>query len=261
MITLIGYAVVLVLVIAGVFAIINKWNERTSNNSNNNSPLSGLSENELIKKFNGLADLLGSSKKRDVDTIAEELKAVLKEYKCRKIEQFVESEQLLTKNKSHLKEEMDKLDIQAHKLESDAKALATNKESLSQEDLESGALIMAQISETKKLKDQLQKTYDENDKRFNQVEKQVKTFNVRYTLKETSISNMIVMAKTSKNISTVDLKLNDLISEFKDKVQDAEIEYNVKSQINGTTDETENPIEFDVNKDKYIEEFKNFVSK
>lgn len=260
MITLIGYAVVLVCVVCGVFAVIRKFN--IANKAEGvDSPLSGLSENELIKKFNGLADLLGSSKKRDVDTIAEELKAVLKEYKCRKVEQFVESEQLLTKNKNHLKEEMDKLDLQAQKLEADAKAIASNKDNLSQEDLECGALIMAQISETKKLRDQLQNTYEENDKRFNAVEKQVKTFNVRYTLKETSISNMIVMAKTSKSISTVDLKLNDLISEFKDKVQDAEIEYNVKSQINGNTEENDNPVEFDLNKDKFIEEFKNFVKK
>ena len=71
---------------------------------------------------------------------------------------------------------------------------------------------------------------------------------------------MIIQAKTTKNISTVDLKLNDLISEFKDKVQDNEIEYNVKAQINGTAEEEEqNSPEFEVNKDKYIEEFKNFV--
>ena len=130
---------------------------------------------------------------------------------------------------------------------------------MTDDDLEAGALIMAQIEETEKLKETLRKTYDENEKRFDTVEKQIKNFNIKYTLKETSITNMIVLAKTSKSISNVDLKLNDLISEFKDKVQDNEIEYNVRSQINGTNDDEANPIEFDLNKDKYIDQFKKFV--
>ena len=102
MITLIGYAVVIVCVVCGGFAVLKKWN-RANEADGIESPLSKLSENELIKKFNGLADSLGTSKKRDLDSIANELTAVLKEYKCRKVEQFIESEQLLLKNKNHLK--------------------------------------------------------------------------------------------------------------------------------------------------------------
>ena len=251
MITLIGYAVVIACVVGCAYAILTKL-------KTTDSPLNSLSENELVKKFNGLATMIGSSSKRNIDSIAEELKQVLKEYKCRKIEQFIESQQLLAKNRNHLNEEIDKLTLQIKKLNNDATALASNN-TMTDDDLEAGALIMAQIEETEKLKETLRKTYDENEKRFETVEKQIKNFNIKYTLKETSITNMIVLAKTSKSISNVDLKLNDLISEFKDKVQDNEIEYNVKSQINGTNDDEANPIEFDLNKDKYIDQFKKFV--
>ena len=257
MIEFIGGVVVLLCVVIVGWSVFSKI-KSNSTSDDGDTPLSKLTENDLISRFNRLTEFLINPGKRTLDDISKELINVLKEYKCRKVEQFVESEQLLAKNRNHLDEQIIKLQNQISKLEADAKAL--KKEKMTDLDYENGALYMAQIAETKKVLDQIKKTREENEKRFENVEKQVKQFNVKYTLKETAISNMIIQAKTTKNISTVDLKLNDLISEFKDKVQDNEIEYNVKAQINGTADEEEqNSPEFEVNKDKYIEEFKNFV--
>lgn len=259
MIEFIGGVVVILCVVIVGYAVFSKFKSNSSS-SDSDTPLSGLSENNLISRFNDLADKLVNPGRRTLDDIAKELTAILKEYKCRKVEQFVESEQLLAKNRNHLDEQILKLKNQITKIKADAKALKKPGVELTQDDIENGALYMAQIAETEKVLEQLQKTRDENEARFENVEKQVKNFNVKYTLKETAISNMIVMAKTTKNISTVDLKLNDLISEFKDKAQDNEIEYNVKSQINGTKEEEDNSPEFEANKDKYMEEFKNFIS-
>lgn len=257
MIEFIGGVVVLLCVVIVGWSVFSKI-KSNSTSDDGDTPLSKLTENDLISRFNRLTEFLINPGKRTLDDISKELINVLKEYKCRKVEQFVESEQLLAKNRNHLDEQIIKLQNQISKLEADAKAL--KKEKMTDLDYENGALYMAQIAETKKVLDQIKKTREENEKRFENVEKQVKQFNVKYTLKETAISNMIIQAKTTKNISTVDLKLNDLISEFKDKVQDNEIEYNVKAQINGTVEEEEqNSPEFEVNKDKYIEEFKNFV--
>ena len=257
MIEFIGGVVVLLCVVIVGWSVFSKI-KSNSTSDDGDTPLSKLTENDLISRFNRLTEFLINPGKRTLDDISKELINVLKEYKCRKVEQFVESEQLLAKNRNHLDEQIIKLQNQISKLEADAKAL--KKEKMTDLDYENGALYMAQIAETKKVLDQIKKTREENEKRFENVEKQVKQFNVKYTLKETAISNMIIQAKTTKNISTVDLKLNDLISEFKDKVQDNEIEYNVKAQINGTAEEEEqNSPEFEVNKDKYIEEFKNFV--
>ena len=257
MIEFIGGVVVLLCVVIVGWSVFSKI-KSNSTSDDGDTPLSKLTENDLISRFNRLTEFLINPGKRTLDDISKELINVLKEYKCRKVEQFVESEQLLAKNRNHLDEQIIKLQNQISKLESDARAL--KKEKMTDLDYENGALYMAQIAETKKVLDQIKKTREENEKRFENVEKQVKQFNVKYTLKETAISNMIIQAKTTKNISTVDLKLNDLISEFKDKVQDNEIEYNVKAQINGTAEEEEqNSPEFEVNKDKYIEEFKNFV--
>lgn len=257
MIEFIGGVVVLLCVVIVGWSVFSKI-KSNSTSDDGDTPLSKLTENDLISRFNRLTEFLINPGKRTLDDISKELINVLKEYKCRKVEQFVESEQLLAKNRNHLDEQIIKLQNQISKLEADAKAL--KKEKMTDLDYENGALYMAQIAETKKVLDQIKKTREENEKRFENVEKQVKQFNVKYTLKETAISNMIIQAKTTKNISTVDLKLNDLISEFKDKVQDNEIEYNIKAQINGTAEEEEqNSPEFEVNKDKYIEEFKNFV--
>ena len=257
MIEFIGGVVVLLCVVAVGWSIYSKVKSNSAS-GDGDTPLSKLTENDLISRFNKLTDFLIYPGKRTLDDIAKELINVLKEYKCRKVEQFVESEQLLAKNRNHLDEQISKLQVQINKLKADAKAL--KKDNMTADDLENGALYMAQIAETEKVLEQIRRTREENEARFEAVEKQVKNFNVKYTLKETAISNMIVQAKTTKNISTVDLKLNDLISEFKDKVQDNEIEYNVKAQINGTAEEEEtNSPEFEANKDMYIEQFKNFV--
>lgn len=257
MIEFIGGVVVLLCVVAVGWSIYSKVKSNSAS-GDGDTPLSKLTENDLISRFNKLTDFLINPGKRTLDDIAKELINVLKEYKCRKVEQFVESEQLLAKNRNHLDEQISKLQVQINKLKTDAKAL--KKDNMTADDLENGALYMAQIAETEKVLEQIKRTREENEARFEAVEKQVKNFNVKYTLKETAISNMIVQAKTTKNISTVDLKLNDLISEFKDKVQDNEIEYNVKAQINGTAEEEEtNSPEFEANKDMYIEQFKNFV--
>ena len=59
-------------------------------------------ELELIKKFNSLCDKLAGSNERTIDSISNDMLNILKEYKARKIEQFVESTQMLTKNKRHI---------------------------------------------------------------------------------------------------------------------------------------------------------------
>lgn len=72
--------------------------------------------------------------------------SVLREYKCRKIEQFVEAEQMLSKNKLHITEQPETLNQQLNKLKTDDKKL--KKETMSDEDYELGALYMGQIDET-----------------------------------------------------------------------------------------------------------------
>lgn len=251
-----GVVVFVFLILFGCYLysyIKNKKND-------NSAPFSSLTENELVKKFNNLADSLTSKSKRSIDKIASEMLAVLKEYKCKKIEQFVESTQMLTKNKNHLNEEIAKVNSLITKLKADAMAL--NKENMTDEDYEIGAMYMAQIEDTEKLKQDLIDTLAENDKQLERVDKQVKSFNAKYTIKEGSITNMIIKAKTHKNFSAVDLKLNDLISEFNDKVTDIEIEQRVKSQIAGTehTDDEDKSPNFLANKEKYVEKFKNMIN-
>lgn len=259
MIEFIGGVVVLVCLVACIIWGFEKWS--TANKADGKSlPFSKLSESELVKKFNGLGESLTGADNRSIDKIASEMLAVLKEYKCRKIEQFVESEQMLNKNKNHLNEEIGKVDSQIARLKADA--LALSKDNMTDDDYEIGALYMAQIEDTQKLKDELIATAKENDAQMERVDKQVKSFNAKYTIKEGSITNMIIKAKTHKNFSSVDLKLNDLISEFNDKVQDIEIEQKVRAQIQGTPEDVdETPASFVVNKEEYINKFKEMINK
>lgn len=227
-------------------------------NNKSKSKLGSLSECELVKKFNSLGKKLLGSADRSIDKIADEMLSVLREYKCRKVEQFVEAEQMLSKNKRHITEQLETLNQQMAKLKTDAKKL--KKENMSDEDYALGALYMAQLDETEKLQNDLQNTFDENNKQLEYIEKQVKQFNVKYALKEGNITNMIIKAKTHKNISNADIELNDLITEFKDKVNDIEIEMKVKSQINGDTNTEIQDQNFIVNKEDYINKFKKYIN-
>lgn len=257
MVEFIGMAVILCCVIGGISWFYNKW--ATANAAEGKpAPFSKLTESELVKKFNGLGEALKSANGRGIDQIASDMLNVLKEYKCRKIEQFVESEQLLNKNKNHLTEEIAKVDKQIARLKADA--LALKKDNMTDEDFEIGALYMAQIDETEKLKQDLIKTAKDNEDQIAKVDKQVKSFNAKYTIKEGSITNMIIKAKTQKNFSNVDLKLNDLISEFNDKVQDIEIEQKVRAEISGTPQEDEvESANFIANKDAYVAKYKELL--
>lgn len=216
------------------------------------SKFGGLSECELcelVKNFNSLGKKLLGSSDRSIDKIADDMLSVLREYKCRKIEQFVEAEQMLSKNKRHITEQLETLNQQMNKLKTDTKKL--KKETMSDEDYELGALYMAQIEETEKLQNDLQNTLAENNKQLEYIKKQIKQFNVKYTLKEGNITNMIIKAKNHKNISNADIELNDLITEFKDKV---------KPQINGDTNTEIQDQNFIVNKEDYINKFKKYIN-
>ena len=58
------------------------------------------------------------------------------------------------------------------------------------------------------------------------------------------------------------MKLNDLISEFNDKVSDVEIEQNVRAKINGVEHNDEDcSTEFLAHKSEYVEKFKKMISK
>lgn len=241
--------------------LLYKTNKFSSNKTSNEGAFSGLGENELIKKFNSLCDKLAGSNERTIDSISNDMLNILKEYKARKIEQFVESTQMLTKNKRHINEEIIKINENINKLKRNAFEL--KKDTMSDEDYLIGAMYVSQIEDSEKLLEELKATLSENDKQLERVEKQVNSFNAKYTLKEGSIMNMIIKAKTHKNFSNVDLKLNDLISEFNDKVSDVEIEQKVRAKINGVehNDDEEFSSDFITHKSEYVEKFKQLINK
>lgn len=241
--------------------LLYKTSKFSSNKTSNEGAFSGLGENELIKKFNSLCDKLAGSNERTIDSISNDMLNILKEYKARKIEQFVESTQMLTKNKRHINEEIIKINENINKLKRNAFEL--KKDTMSDEDYLIGAMYVSQIEDSEKLLEELKATLSENDKQLERVEKQVNSFNAKYTLKEGSIMNMIIKAKTHKNFSNVDLKLNDLISEFNDKVSDVEIEQKVRAKINGVehNDDEEFSSDFVAHRSEYVEKFKQLINK
>lgn len=251
-----GIVVICIMCIIGIYI----YNHIKSNKNTVKSNFTNMSENDLVKTFNKLANSLSGSPNRNIDNIASEMLAVLKEYKCKKIEQFIESTQMLTKNRQHIDEEIVKLDNVISKLKADA--LNLNKENMTDDDYELGAMYMAQIDDTINLKNDLIKTSEENKNQLDRIDKQIKSFNAKYAIKEGSITNMIIKAKTHKNFSSVDIKLNDLISEFNDKVTDIEVEQKVRAQIANTeSDEnTDKSPNFIAHKEEYIAKFKNMLN-
>lgn len=250
MLEFIGGGVVLLVMIWAGITIYGKVSNGKSIGS-----ISGMSEGGLIKRFNSL---VSSITDRNINTVKEELLAILKEYKNRKIEQFVESKQLLKHSENTLSEQIGTIDGNAKSIRAKAIELkAKSKDGeLSDADKELGALYMCQLEKTEEAKKKLIDAKKIIADKTEILDRKIENFNVKYELKKTDINVMIATAISIKNTSDIDIKLNDLISEFNEKVSDAEIEHEVKAKINGVeNDDESNDVDYITKKDEYKEKF------
>lgn len=248
MFTFIGLLVCTVLFVYLVFCIL--YNSKTTS-------IKKLKENDLVKKFN---KTLKKMTERNIDTIKEELLDILEEYRNRKCDSFIESKKLLNDSFSMIRSQMLEIDIQISNLKRKIKTIKDNinKGLASEEEQKSGTIYFMEYEKLKHLRDSLVKSESILEDKLNTINHNIDTFNHKYSIKKSEIIVMIANATAVRNVSGVDIKLNDLVSEFESKVKEEEIKLEVREKIFGSNTEKEIDLDISGNYEEYLEKLKTF---
>lgn len=225
--------------------------------SSRTTSIKKLEESDLVKRFN---KTLKKLTERNIDTVKKELLDILDEYRNRKCDSFIESKKLLNDSLSMVRSQILEIDIQISNLRKNIKIIKINidKGLASEEEQKSGAIYFMEYEKLKQLRDSLVKSESILENKLNTLDHNIDTFNHRYSIKKSEITVMIANAAAVRNVSGVDIKLNDLVSEFESKVREEEIKQEVKGKIFGSN--TEKEIDFDIssNYEEYLEKLKTF---
>ena len=200
-----------------------------------------LREDKLINKFN---KLVNSITERNIDTVKQELLEVLDEYQALKTEHFQKTNAELSKAINRIEEQI--LSINTSINGFNRKALEIKAYN---GDPKEGAMFLYQVDRFTEVKNKLSdKMRDLTNKKSKLIET-TSMFNSNIALKRAEISIMIADSTGIDSGSNIDLKLDKLVIEFKDKVAEQE----AYKEINDTIHSKNESIEFD--QEAYIEKF------
>lgn len=215
-----------------------------------------LKDLDLVKKFN---KTLKKLTERNIDTVKEELLDILNEYRNRKCQSFIESKKLLEDSSCMVRSQIVEIDTQIYNLKRNIKTIKSNIEKglATEEEQKSGTIYLMEYEKTVKMRESLEKSELILKEKLSALDYSIETFNHKYSLKKSEITVMIANATAVKNVNGIDIKLNDLVSEFESKVREEEIKQEVTGKIFGNK-EKEIDLNLSGNYEMYLEKLKTF---
>ena len=202
-----------------------------------------LDENKIIKKFNKLIRNLG---KRNIDTVKEELLELLDQYKICKQNQFEHANIQLTRAITDIAKQIISLKNLSNEYLNKAKEVKNNNGSS-----KVGARYLYHKDRMDEVIKKLEAMKVTTEGKKNTLLENIELFDSEYAIKKGEISVMIANSIEFGVGCDVDLKLNNLISEFQGMVSDQEAVKEVNEKMNHI--EKEEPLAYD--ESKYIEAF------
>ena len=178
-----------------------------------------LCESDLVKKFNRAVKKLTS---RNLDTVKEALLDILEEYRHVKCESFIESKTLLSNSLDSLNIQISRIKEQESIFIRKIKDIKSKKE-ITLEDEKIGAMYISELEKLRTVYSNIEKSKAKVEDNIQIVNSSVNMFNHKYELKKSEIIVMIANATTVKNVTSIDIKLSDLVTEFNTKVRESEI--------------------------------------
>lgn len=215
-----------------------------------------LSENDLVKKFNKIVKNLTD---RNLMTVKTELLDILEEYREIKCNEFIESKVLLENSINSLESQLTVLKERECELLNSISIIKNeiDNNTCSSDSLDFGSRFMYELEKLQETKKSLEDSIINIKQKISIIDNNVNLFNHKYVLKKSEITLMIANAISINNVSDVDLKLNDLVLEFKEKAREGEIKKDITEKVyNGTSSLNKRDEGFD--KDTYIEKLKSF---
>ena len=213
-----------------------------------------ISESKLINRFN---KTLKKLTERNLDQVKEELLEILGEYREIKCKEFTDSIVLLKNSRRSINSQIDVVLAQESNIIKNIRKLKqSSSDNTGSEKI--GAMYVYELEKLGNVKTKLNACLSSLDTKLESVDQNMALFEHRYSMKQSEIAIMIAEAIAIKDVSMVDLKINDLITEFKTKTEENEIAINVRKKIYKTDSFVSTDDENNYNTEEYLEKFRNF---
>ena len=213
--------------------------------SGNDSDKITLSESKIVKKFNRL---VRSINERNINTIKDELLDVIEEYKAVKVNQFIDSKNQISSSMRIINEEMETSNLSRANVK---KQIAKLKQE-NNPDVAVGASLVYQYERMGDIINRMTDIKKSLEEKEAHLEREIESFNAKYAMKKAEVSMMIAEAISIKNVSNIDLRLNDLVTEFKAKAEEQENANYVKNKVYHLESDSTEPLDVDAYKDKFL---------
>lgn len=213
--------------------------------SNHNSNEISLSESKIVKKFNRLVRSIND---RNINTVKDDLLDVIEEYKAVKVSQFIDSKNQISSSKRIIDEEI----ANSEASRTNVKKQIVKLKNSDNPDVANGASLVYQYERISGMLDRMQEIKAGLDEKDAHLEREIESFNAKYAMKKAEISMMIAEAISIKNVSNIDLRLNDLVTEFKTKAEEQENANYVKNKVYHIENDENEPVDIDAYKDKFL---------
>lgn len=206
-----------------------------------------VNENELIKKFNRVVKRLTE---RNIEDVKADLFKILDRYKFIKCEQFIENRAQIQSARKQVTEQIE----QTIRSRSDVRRQVQNLKESGNPDATLGAQLVYQYDMLGEMIEKLEVAKDNLTRKEYEFDRELGLFNSKFALKKAEVSMMIANAISLKNISTIDIRLEDLVSEFQQKVDEQENSDYVRTKLYGAaTVATETSFDVDAYKQKFAD--------
>lgn len=206
-----------------------------------------VNENELIKKFNRVVKRLTE---RNIEDVKADLFKILDRYKFIKCEQFIENRAQIQSARKQVTEQIE----QTIRSRSDVRRQVQNLKESGNPDANLGAQLVYQYDMLGEMIEKLEVAKDNLTRKEYEFDRELGLFNSKFALKKAEVSMMIANAISLKNISTIDIRLEDLVSEFQQKVDEQENSDYVRTKLYGAaTVATETSFDVDAYKQKFAD--------
>ena len=204
-----------------------------------------INENELVKKFNKTVRKLTE---RNIEDVKSDLYKILDKYKFVKCEQFIENR---TQIQSARKQVMEQMRETSNSRTNVKNQIVKLKSETNKDNSNLGAQLVYQYDMLGEIYEKLKVTSEALERKECEFDRELDLFNSKFALKKAEVSMMIANAVTLKNISTIDIRLEDLVSEFQQKVEEQENTDYVRGKLYGTAETTHSEFDIEAYKQKF----------
>lgn len=189
-----------------------------------------LSESQIIKKFNKTLKSLGE---RNLDFVKQELIKCLDEYTIVKEEQFKFTLTQIRKSKNDINNQLNQMKSRVINAKNALDVfIAKHRGDKNLDVINEGTKLMHSYKLCKLLLDKLNTANESLYNRENELNSMLTDFNSNVAIKKAEISIMIADSTGIFTGSDIDLRLDNLVKEFQDKIIEGKASQDVHNKLN-----------------------------